>query len=302
MIPSCPSGCSQRQNVRTVVRFGHFYRSSDRRKIQRFKCTHCGKHFSQASFSRNFGQNKRQLNHKIFQLLVSGVSQRRTARLLKCHLTTVSRKLCFLGQRARWINHCDRRNRPKVSEVQFDDLETFEHTKLKPLSITLMVEKSSRHILAFEVARMPAKGLLAKRSLKKYGYRKDERTPSRDRLFRRIKPVVPENAHIESDQNPSYFPLVKSFFPKAHYQTCKGQRGAVTGQGELKKIGFDPLFSLNHTCAMFRANVNRLFRKTWCTTKKIQPLIDHLELYVLYHNRVLLKSSQRKKRGAALSR
>ncbi len=295
MIPHCPSGCSRRQNVRTVVRFGHFYRSSDRRKIQRFKCAHCGRYFSQASFSKKFGQNKRHLNGEIFKLLVSGVSQRRIARMLNCHLTTVSRKLSFLGQQARWINHCDRLKTSKVSEVQFDDLETFEHTKLKPLSVTLMVEKGSRQILAFEVARMPAKGLLAKKSLKKYGPRRDERPQSRDRLFRRIQSVVFENALIESDQNPSYFPLVKVFFPKARYQTCKGQRGAVTGQGELKKIGFDPLFSLNHTCAMFRANVNRLFRKTWCTTKKIQPLIDHLELYAFYHNRVLLKQSQRKK-------
>ena len=296
MLPNCPSGCGQRQNVRTVVRFGYFYRSSDRRKIQRFKCAHCGRHFSQASFSKNFGQNKRHLNRKIFTLLVSGVSQRRISQLLKCHLTTVSRKLAFLGQQARWINHCDRLKTTKVNEVQFDDLETFEHTKLKPLSITLMVAKGSRQILAFEVARMPAKGLLTKKSLKKYGPRRDERPLSRERLFRRIRLVVPEYARIESDQNPSYFPLVKSFFPKAHYQTCKGQRGAVTGQGELKKVGFDPLFSLNHTCAMFRANVNRLFRKTWCTTKKIQPLIDHLELYALYHNRVLLKQSHGKRR------
>ncbi len=295
MIPHCPSGCSQRQNVRMVVRFGHFYRSSDRRKIQRFKCTHCGRHFSQASFSKSFGQNKRHLNHKIFLLLVSGVSQRRIARLLKCHLTTVSRKLSFLGERARWLNHCHRLSRPKVSEVQFDDLETFEHTKLKPLSVTLMVEKGSRQILAFEVARMPANGLLARKSFKKYGYRKDERADSRNRLFRRIKPVVHDKVHIESDQNPLYLPLVRNFFPDSNYQAFKGQRGAVTGQGELKKIGFDPLFSLNHTCAMLRANINRLFRKTWCTTKKIQPLIDHLEIYVLYHNKVILRGVPRKR-------
>ena len=55
----------------------------------------------------------------------------------------------------------------------------------------------------------------------------------------------------------------------------------------FKKVKFDPLFSLNHTFAMLRANVNRLFRKTWCTTKKPQRLADHLALYALYHNEVL---------------
>ena len=43
----------------------------------------------------------------------------------------------------------------------------------------------------------------------------------------------------------------------------------MTGQGELRDKRFDPMFALNHTCAMLRANINRLFRRTWCTSKRI---------------------------------
>ena len=68
----------------------------------------------------------------------------------------------------------------------------------------------------------------------------------------------------------------------------KGRRGCVVGQGELKAIGFDPIFAFNHTAAMLRANMNRLFRRTWCTTKTIRGLEDHLALYVKYHNEELL--------------
>jgi len=173
--------------------------------------------------------------------------------------------------------------------VQFDDLETFEHTKLKPLSVTLAVEKETRYVLGFEVSRMPAKGLLTKKSRKKYGHRKDERAEGRDRLFRRLKGKVCPRALFESDSNPHYPVTLRKHFPLATHKTVLGQRGAVTGQGELKKTAFDPLFSLNHTCAMLRANVSRLIRRTWCTTKKLQPLIDHLEIYVWYHNEVLIQ-------------
>jgi hypothetical protein len=38
---------------------------------------------------------------------------------------------------------------------------------------------------------------------------------------------------------------------------------------------------------MLRANVNRLFRRTWCTTKKAQALVHHLAIYADYHNSVL---------------
>jgi hypothetical protein len=61
----------------------------------------------------------------------------------------------------------------------------------------------------------------------------------------------------------------------------------VTGQGELKKTTHDPLFAINHTLAMLRANINRLIRRTWCTTKKPERLIDHLWIYIRYHNTLI---------------
>jgi hypothetical protein len=37
--------------------------------------------------------------------------------------------------------------------------------------------------------------------------------------------------------------------------------------------------------------VNRLIRRTWCTTKKRERLKDHLDIYVQFHNEVLLKEN-----------
>ncbi|MGZ3809720.1 MAG: transposase, partial [Bacteriovorax sp.] len=62
------------------------------------------------------------------------------------------------------------------------------------------------------------------------------------------------------------------------------------GQGELKKVHYDPLFKINHTCAMLRYRINRLVRRTWCTTKKIEMLENHLQIYIAYHNKYLLNS------------
>jgi hypothetical protein len=39
---------------------------------------------------------------------------------------------------------------------------------------------------------------------------------------------------------------------------------------------------------MLRANINRLFRRTWCTTKKPERLEQHLAVYMDFHNRVLV--------------
>jgi len=144
--------------------------------------------------------------------------------------------------------------------------------------------------LGFRVAKMPAKGLLVKRALKKYGIRKDERKKKRNELFEEIKDFVKEGALIKSDENPHYIYDVKKHFPKSKHERFKGKRGCVVGQGELKGGGFDPLFSLNHTYAMFRANVNRLFRRTWNTTKIPERLGLHMAMYALYHNLKLIQN------------
>ena len=270
-----------------VVGHGRFYRRSDSKWVRRFRCLKCGKYFSNSCFGLEYRHKKRWANEWVRRLLCSGVSQRRAARLLKIHRTTVVRKLLYLEQKALEAFAREFSGFASIEIIEFDDMETFEHTKCKPLSVTIAVESVSRKILGLEVSSMPCKGRLAWISRKKYGPRADGRAEARKRLFERLKPLIRSNALIKSDENPHYKPDVKRHFPQCFHQTFKSRRACVVGQGELKKIGFDPLFSLNHTYAKIRADVNRLFRKTWCTTKRPDRLQAHLIVYAHYHNQTL---------------
>ena len=273
-----------------IVKVGSYLRKSDGIIVQRYRCGHCQKTFSDASFSDCFGQKMRHMNSITLQLLVGGFSQRRTALVLGLNRKTVIRKFRLLGAQAVQILPQMNSFYAKAKIIEFDDLESFEHSKCKPLSVTLVVEHGSRRIMGFRVSQMPAKGHLASIAFKRYGHRKDLRKPSRIALLKELKDFLEPDALIKSDQNPHYPPDIRAHFPKAFHQTFKGRRGCVVGQGELKRGGFDPLFSLNHTCAMLRANINRLFRRTWCTTKIPKYLTYHIALYAIYHNMVLLKA------------
>jgi transposase-like protein len=300
MTPCCPKCIIQPRSMSElprIVRGGYFYRKSDSKKIQRFRCLVCKSWFSMATFSDCFQQNKRHKNHLVRDLFCSSVSQRDIAKALNLNRTTVARKLKFLAVRARLRSEIRNLEEPKAQIIEFDDLETMEHSKLKPLSVTLAVEFGSRRILGFEVSQMAARGPMASKSVEKYGRRTDQRYRGRVQLLMRLQKLVEPDALIKSDSNPYYPDVVKKFFPRAVHQTFLSRRAAVTGQGELKVGRFDPLFSLNHTFAMFRARVNRLVRKTWCTTKKRERLADHLAIYCDFHNENL--DIVKKKRLAA---
>lgn len=290
MTPSCP-GC--RTGSTCVVRDGHFFRRCDSRKVQRFRCKSCQRGFSHSTGSRRYRQKRRRVNALIQPLLCSGLSQRRLAVFLGISRTTLVRRIRFLAQEARerhWRALLKRvSSTGRFANVQFDDLHTFEHSKCKPTSVCVVVDADERFILGHSVAQIPASGPLAAVSRNKYGYRADHSVQARHDLFAGLSAYIADDVRIASDEHKRYPALIRATLPNAVHKRYKSIRGCVTGQGELKKTQFDPLFSVNHTLAMLRANINRLVRRTWCTTKCNERLDDHIALYVEFHNRVLLQ-------------
>ncbi len=283
----CPDqSCAAREKV---IRDGHYRRKDDSKIIQRFRCMNCGSRFSSATFSQAYRQKKRRINSPLLKYLASNVSQRRAAILLGVDKKTVERRFPFLAEKCRRANHHElQKFKGRIFNIQIDDLITKENSKLKPLSVSIAVDENRRRILALEVSQIPAFGLLAKLAVKKYGHRKDEHFEGLTRLFKTIAPVVSPEVVVKSDEHQMYPGFVSAYLPRSKHITFKSERACVAGQGELKKVKFDPLFTVNHTCAVLRANVNRLIRKTWCTTKDPKRLQDHLELFVYFYNEVLL--------------
>lgn len=179
----CPRCCSinpakkggNERYFGSVVRFGQFKRKGSRTPIQRYLCRSCEMTFSDATTQFEFRQKKRKINLPLFELMVSNVSMRRAAQLIHIDQKTVARRFNYFAAVAELHHKEFLKNRPSSTAVQFDDMETSEHSKLKPLSIPLMVDEKEREILSYAVAQMPAKGKLASISRKKYGYRKDLR-------------------------------------------------------------------------------------------------------------------------------
>lgn len=293
MNQGCPNlNCSFYNKTFFCKKDGHYFRKDDSRKIQRYKCKACNRKFSRATFTLEYKQKKRRDNQMLFKILASGVSMRRSAIILNLHRTTVDRKLIYLAKKSRQM-HAElllKIGTQKVTRLQFDDLITSEHTKLKPLSISIAIDAENRTILGASVSRIAAFGKLAALSRKKYGRRKSTHKEVLHKLLEKISPLISLDAEIKTDQHQFYPELVQKFFPTAKHFRYKGEKAMIAGLGELKKNGRDPLFGINHTCAMFRANINRLFRRTWCTTKNISRLQDHLDIYIAFHNSIILEN------------
>jgi transposase-like protein len=284
---SCPEISCQNQSQ--FQKDGHYFRKSDSKFIQRYRCKICGKRTSTAQLSACYGQNKRSVNHMVAKLLCSKMSQRRIALILGIDKKTVHRKLIFLGIQAK-IDNNRFRKQYKFDHIQFDDLITKEKSKLKPLSISCAVDVKTRKILSMKVSRIASSGPLAKKSRIKYGYRKTELKRGLHNLFDDLTYCVSGDVLFESDEHSLYSNILKVYFPGSEHNTYKSIKGCVAGQGELKKTRRDSLFIINHTLGMLRDNINRLVRRSWCVTQSVEMLEHHLEIYMKFHNEVLTPS------------
>ena len=155
---------------------GRHPKYSDRQPVPRYRCKACGRYFGSHTGTATYRQHKPKVNALIAKLLCSGVTMRRTAEIVGVSRRTVAKKLGWLAVRAR-AAHAEylKKAAYPTSYVQFDEMETYERSKLLPLSIALAVRPKTGYIMGVKVAEMNCHGRPARASVQQYGRRQDAR-------------------------------------------------------------------------------------------------------------------------------
>jgi transposase-like protein len=272
-----------------VVCSGHFWRRDDSRHVQRYRCKICKRTFCPTTGKDTWRLHLRRYSHDIMVRLAHKGSQRGIARALGIDRSTVAHRTRMYGLRAE--AYFRGMNVSNLRHVQFDDMQSSVHTKCKPVSMPLAVCAQTRKILYLDACIMPAQHPLKEISERKYGPRADERPEVTEKAMRHLRPMIAQGGQITTDRATRYFEPIARILTGVSHIAFKSRKARIGGQGELKKIGFDPLFPINHTAAMFRDGVSRLIRKTWCNSKRLDMLRWHMLLYAKYYNEVILRGT-----------
>lgn len=285
----CPNTCCEffkGASSRFYIKKGYYVTQWNHQKVPRYECRGCRKRFSSHTFYRTYKQKKPYLNETIFKLYCSATTQRRIATILKINRKTVVRKFLFLAQNSQ-LEHSKRIEVKafKVTEVQFDEMLSFEHTRLRPLSIALAVEKKSYQVLDIGVAQSHYQGRLSSIALKKYGPREDKSYEAREKVFKTLNSLVQSTCHIITDAKPHYRTEIKNHIPRATLSQVKNRGNRLAQLLKAKRQNKeDSMFELNLIAARIRHDLSRMARKVWVTTKKAENLQRHLMLFVAYQN------------------
>ena len=226
-----------------------------------------------------------------------GVCKSDIARYLHITFKAVNSKIKSIAHQARSLHGLFKEFlRGKIKIVEFDEMETYELSKLKPVSIAIAVVGKTSVILDAQAGEIRAEGKTVEDSVKKYGVRKNDR---KCRLvFENLKSLCDENLELVTDKNRSYIDLKKVYLPKAFHKKIKSRGGEAKKAKVLNKSvkkqfknrrAFDQLLHLNQSvCAKLRGRLASFRRRTWCNLNTVKSIQDVLDIFIAFNNRYQL--------------
>ncbi|MFM8269110.1 MAG: hypothetical protein ACKN9V_02890 [Pseudomonadota bacterium] len=265
---------------------GYFITQWNHQRVPRYQCLNCGKSFSSHTFYRTYRQKKPYLNETIFKFYTSATTQRRLAKVLGVNLKTIVRKFLFLAENAERTHLAKLSQKDfDVTHSQFDEMLTFEHTRLKPISIALAVQKKDSKLIAIHVAQSHYQGVLSSVAFKKYGFREDQSQEARRQVLITLQSQIKSNCTLITDAKSVYQTEVACHVPSAKLEQIKNRGGRLQRLLNAKRRNLkDPMFELNLVAAKIRHDLSRMARKVWVTTKRKDRLQKHLMLFLASQN------------------
>lgn len=290
--PYCPNRlCPAHRNPAPGWYTGHgSYRVACRpHPIPRFRCKRCRRSFSRQTFRADRYDHRPDLNSRLLELLTSGVGLRQSARTLGLSRRCTELKARKLARHLRRLNLNLRGPLPDFAELQLDEFESYETSRLtRPLSIPFVIEATSGYIIWAESAKIRPRGRMSQaryaaiaRDELRFGRRRGNSRRSVVRSLRRALALTADmtTIRIATDKKTSYPRAIREVF---------GERLVVhtrTNSREPRTTA-NPLFPIHLTEAFARDLMGRLRRHSWLVSKRRRWLDCALHVFLAYRNLV----------------
>jgi len=301
--PFCPNPRCKFHRRNTGWRFikdGFFERQAAPHRIQRYRCRHCGRHFSEQTFSTTYWLKRPDLQEPIFHALLACGCLRQIARSHAVSPQTVLLHSCRIGRHCQLLHE---RLRPKElghEEQTLDSFQSFEYSQFHPTLFHLAIGRTSHFCHGFTDSELRRSGRMTKgqkqrrRVLEQRFGRPDPRSIEVEvaRLMKIVAPE-PQKIVIQTDEHQDY--------PRAFKRVVHLEIEHHTTSSRAARIPRNPLFPVNLFDLLIRHSEANHKRETIAFAKRRQMAIWRLWQLVAWRN--YMKSfSERKRDGSPAMR
>ncbi len=294
--PFCPApDCDSRKNPGTwrFVKKGFYLRDRPPLRVQKYRCSHCGRNFSSQTFSTTYWLRRADLLRPTFHRLVACSGFRQIAREFEVSHTTIRRLSDRLGRHC-LLFHEQLRPRSCPSEpLVLDGFRSFEHSQYWPMDLNLVVG-TSLFVYGFNEAELRRSGTMrpaqaVKRAILEKRYGRPDPQATRKRVEELLRRVVPPKGQVElrSDEHQAY-PRAMSRLPDrtfVHRRTSSKEA----------RTPMNPLFAINTSDLLIRHSSANHKRETIAFSKRRQSALYRLAIWAVWRNYMKDRSENRKR-------
>jgi transposase-like protein len=265
-------------------RKGFYLRQQRPRRIQRFTCLACNRHFSTQTFSTSYWQKRPDLIARIVMMVVGCMGNRQIARALSCSPTTIAHHIARLGRHCLLLQARELARIDRLHEIAIDGFETFEWSQYFPFHHNVAVDVATGYFLYHTDSPLRRKGRMT-------GHQKVRRAVLEGELGRAhpgaietgvrelLETLVPGHrvATIRSDDHRAY--------PRAIAAVTRAVKHQITSSRQ-RRDERNPLWEINVLDLMIRHSTAAHKRETIAWAKRRQASIEKLSIFQVWRNYV----------------
>lgn len=279
--PHCP--CHRAAARWRYVRAGFHVRRAEPQRIQRYRCCHCRRHFSDQTFRTTYWLKRPELLEPLAQGLVAGSAFRQLARAFGCSPQTVALASARLGRHALLWHQLTRPAEPEREPLVLDSFQSFEHSQYSPTLFHLVGGQDSHFFHGFTDSELRRSGRMSRRQKRRraaleaeFG-RPDPRSIEHQ-VTALLATVLPRPARLtlHTDEHTDY--------PRALANLAHLRVTHHTISSRAARTSRNPLFAVNLFDLLIRHCSANHRRETIAFSKRRQSAAERLWLLLMWRN------------------
>jgi len=288
-----PLDTSSSRGSFAVVRIGS-YQTKVAGPVQRYKCSSCGKTFSDRTFLLDY-YTKKSLPYQDMQFaLCSGQNLSSIARFLHCSPASVQNRFDRLCRNGILFHQQCLHSLTLCEPLCADGYERFDQSQYHPNNINILVGKSSQFMYAFSHTLLRRKGRMRPEQKLRRDLLDSRYKPPRGSATRAFSALLAEittfwNPHtlpcleLYTDENTLY-PSALRRVPSLNTALCSRHLLHIQIPSSRPRTLHNPLFSCNYIDRELTKDLSAYHRESVCFVRNVCNGLSRLFCYLLYHN------------------
>jgi len=261
--------------------------------IQRYKCSHCGKRFSERTFHIDYYAKKNVNYRRIFRQLISTGSTRDIARELGISCASVANRISRLARNAIAVLEELKTEILLSEDLAADGFESFAVSQYFPNNIHILAGKASQYIWYLNYVPLRRKGRMQDAQKQRRSELEKHYLPPKGILTAQFRDLL---LHAIAFARKADRPLVLYTDEKLEYARAaaaipmlkiwkaENRFKHVRISSKKARTTTNDLFAVNYIDRQLRKDLANHVRETVCFTRNVNNGMERLLIYLLYHN------------------